>query len=265
MNALFISDLHLSEERPHTTAAFLAFLDHKMFPADQSTHYDQLYILGDFFDAWIGDDDDRPLASTVADALKRVAEKGVQVFFQHGNRDFLLGEAYAARCGMQLLPDLHVMEHAGQRYLMAHGDQFCTGDVAYQQFRALVRNPEWQRDFLARPLAERRTIAAGLRAKSREANSMKAEDIMDVTPANIVDVLLEQQCNVLVHGHTHRPARHAVALPDGNAAERIVLGEWARTYWFLQLCETPVQCETIAPSETTAPSGTVAELVEVSA
>jgi UDP-2,3-diacylglucosamine hydrolase len=237
MNTLFISDLHLSEERPHTTAAFFAFLDKKICLANKAFTCDQLYILGDFFDAWIGDDDDRPLANEVAGALKNLAAKGVQIFFQHGNRDFLLGEDYAGRCGMQLLPALHVIEREGRRYLLAHGDQFCTGDVAYQQFRALVRNPEWQQDFLAKPIAERRAIAAQLRAKSREANSMKAEDIMDVAPDEIVNVLLEQRCSTLIHGHTHRPARHALTLPDGSAAERVVLGEWAKTYWFLQLRE----------------------------
>lgn len=229
MNTLFISDLHLSEERPHITAAFLAFLQQKTLA------YDELYILGDFFDAWIGDDDDRSLASEVAQALKNISAKGVQIFFQHGNRDFLLGEGYAALCGMHLLPPLHVIEREGQRILLAHGDQFCTQDVAYQQFRALVRNPDWQQDFLAKPIAERRAIAAQLRAKSREANSMKAEDIMDVTLSEIEDILLAQQCSLLIHGHTHRPGRHALTLPDGRAAERLVLGEWADTHWYLYL------------------------------
>jgi UDP-2,3-diacylglucosamine hydrolase len=235
MNALFISDLHLSEERPHTTAAFFAFL------TDKSAACDELYILGDFFDAWIGDDDDRPLAEEVAQALKNVAVKGVKIFFQHGNRDFLLGEDYAARCGMQLLPAFHIIEREGRSYLLAHGDQFCTQDVAYQQFRTLVRDAEWQQDFLAKPIAERRAIAAQLRAKSKEANSMKAEDIMDVTPSEIVNVLIEQQCNTLIHGHTHRPARHSLTLPDGSTAERIVLGDWAETFWFLQLREKGLQ------------------------
>jgi len=226
MNRLFISDLHLSEERPHTTAAFLAFLRDKVCPADQSSVCDELYILGDFFDAWIGDDDDRPLAAAISQALSEVSAKGVRIFFQHGNRDFLLGEAYASRCCMTLLSALHVLEHAGTRYLLAHGDQFCTQDVAYQQFRELVRNPQWQTDFLAKPIEERRAIAAQLRARSKEANSIKAEDIMDVTPAEIENVLIGQGSSVLIHGHTHRPARHSVMLHDGRVAERVVLGEW---------------------------------------
>ncbi len=220
MNALFISDLHLSEERPHTTAAFLAFL------ADRATHCQQLYILGDFFDAWIGDDDDRPLAQTISNALHDVAQKGVQILFQHGNRDFLLGADYAGRCGMHLLPDFFVLQNGTQQILLAHGDQFCTGDTAYQQFRALVRKPEWQREFLAKPLDERRAIAAQLRAKSREANSMKAEDIMDVTAAEIETALMAHQCTTLIHGHTHRPAWHSLTMRDNRAAKRAVLGEW---------------------------------------
>ncbi|HNE25757.1 MAG TPA: UDP-2,3-diacylglucosamine diphosphatase [Pseudomonadales bacterium] len=228
MNALFISDLHLSEERPHTTAAFFAFL------AEKTRGVEQLYILGDFFDAWIGDDDDRPLAEAVANALHAVTARGVKIFFQHGNRDFLLGEQYAARCGMQLLPALSVIEDSAQHILLAHGDQFCTQDVAYQQFRALVRNPQWQREFLAKSLAERRAIAAQLRAKSKEANSIKAEDIMDVTPAEVIDALEKHQCTVLIHGHTHRPARHAITLAHGMQAERIVLSDWAEQYGYLQ-------------------------------
>ena len=231
MNRLFISDLHLSEERPHTTAAFLAFL------AEKAIACEQLYILGDFFDAWIGDDDDRPLAAEIANALRKISDHGVQVFFQHGNRDFLLGDTYAARCGMQLLPELCVIEHACRRYLLAHGDQFCTQDAAYQQFRELVRNPEWQRDFLAKPLTERRAIAAQLRAKSKEANSIKAEDIMDVTPSEIETALVANQCGSLIHGHTHRPARHTLALPDGSTAERIVLSDWQESYRFFQLAQ----------------------------
>lgn len=230
MNALFIADLHLSEQRPHTVAAFFAFL------AEEAVTCNALYILGDFFDAWIGDDDDRPLAMDVAAALNALANRGVRIFFQHGNRDFLLGSDYAMRCGMQLLPECHVLERAGQRYLLAHGDQFCTQDVAYQQFRRMVRNAQWQRDFLAKPIDERRAIAAQLRAKSRDANSMKAEDIMDVTPDEIGSALLEYQCTTLIHGHTHRPARHMLSLPAGTAAERLVLGEWAGNgFWYARL------------------------------
>ncbi|HQQ62754.1 MAG TPA: UDP-2,3-diacylglucosamine diphosphatase [Pseudomonadales bacterium] len=223
---LFISDLHLSEERPQITAAFLAFLSEK------TGQHDQLYILGDFFDAWIGDDDDRLLAQDIARALDAAADRGVKIFFQHGNRDFLLGDNFASRCGMELLPDFFVLTVNSQRWLLAHGDQFCTEDSAYQQFRATVRDASWQREFLHKPIAERRDIAGQLRAKSKEANSMKAEDIMDVVPQEIENALLLHGCDILIHGHTHRPARHAVSLPDGRRAERVVLGEWKDGFWY---------------------------------
>jgi len=227
MTTLFISDLHLCSERPLTTEAFFSFLQTEARSAET------LYILGDLFDAWIGDDDDRPLASQVADALKAVSHRGTKIFFQHGNRDFLIGHHYAKRCGMQLLPELFTLEVADERWLLAHGDQFCTQDAAYQQFRTLVRNPQWQKELLSKTLEERRGIAAQLREKSKEANSIKAEDIMDVTPGEIDRILIEKKCSKLIHGHTHRPARHALML-NKVAAERIVLGEWNTTYWFIR-------------------------------
>ena len=230
MDRLFISDLHLSEERPHITAAFLAFLD------GEARQAGQLYLLGDLFDAWIGDDDDRPLAETVAVALARLSAAGVAVFFQHGNRDFLLGERYAHRCGMMLLPELALIKLGETSCLLAHGDQFCTRDQAYQAFRAQVRDPAWQAAFLARSLQERKAIAADLRARSREANSLKAQDIMDVTPAVVLDHMQQQGASLLIHGHTHRPARHALQLPAG-LGERCVLGDWDTHYW--QACWSP--------------------------
>lgn len=142
---------------------------------------------------------------------------------------------------MTLLPELYVLETAGQRWLLAHGDQFCTRDVAYQQFRAQVRNPGWQRDLLAKPLAERRAIARQLREKSQDANSLKAEDIMDVTQLEIEKVLQQYQCSKLIHGHTHRPARHPLLLDNALPAERIVLGDWDTTFWFLRLQNNSLQ------------------------
>lgn len=228
MTTLFISDLHLEESRPLTTEAFFSFLQNETRSAET------LYILGDLFDAWIGDDDDRPLVSEVALALHTVADRGTKILFQHGNRDFLLGPTYATRCKMQLLPELFTLEVGNERWLLAHGDQFCTQDVAYQQFRAMVRNPQWQKGLLVKSLDERRAIAAQLRAKSKEQNSIKAEDIMDVTPAEIERILIEKKCTRLIHGHTHRPARHDVSLPNKVSGERIVLGEWDTTYWFIR-------------------------------
>jgi len=228
MSTLYISDLHLHESRPLTTEAFFSFLQ------TQARSAETLYILGDLFDAWIGDDDDRPLVAQVARALKALADSGTKLFFQHGNRDFLLGPAYAKRCGMQLLPELFVLEVGDERWLLAHGDQFCTQDLAYQQFRTMVRNPQWQKELLSKSLDERRAIAAQLRDKSKEHNSMKAEDIMDVTPAEIARILIENKCSKLIHGHTHRPAKHDVLLPNKVSAERYVLGEWDSTFWFIR-------------------------------
>ncbi len=233
MTTLFISDLHLHNERPLTTEAFFSFLQTEVKSAET------LYILGDLFDAWIGDDDDRPLVSQVAEALKAVADRGTKIFFQHGNRDFLLGPHYAKRCGMQLLPELFTLEVADERWLLAHGDQFCTQDVAYQKFRHMVRDSNWQKELLSKTLEERRNIAAQLREKSKEANSIKAEDIMDVTQSEIEKVLLEKKCSKLIHGHTHRPARHALSipklsLPNQQSPERLVLGEWDKTFWFIR-------------------------------
>jgi UDP-2,3-diacylglucosamine hydrolase len=228
MTTLFISDLHLSESRPLTTEAFFSFLQTAVCSAET------LYILGDLFDAWVGDDDDRALVTDVARALKTVANRGTKIFFQHGNRDFLLGAGYAQRCHMQLLPEFFTLEVADERWLLAHGDQFCTQDMAYQQFRTIARNPQWQKEMLAKSLQERRLIAAQLREKSKDANSIKASDIMDVTPEEIVKILAEKKCTKLIHGHTHRPARHSLTLPNKVSAERIVLGEWDKTYWFIR-------------------------------
>ena len=233
MSTLFISDLHLSESRPLITEAFFSFLQ------NDAKNAETLYILGDLFDAWIGDDDDRSLASQVASALKALSDRGTKLFFQHGNRDFLIGHRYAKRCGMQLLPELFTLEVADERWLLAHGDQFCTEDIAYQQFRSMVRSPQWQKELLSKTLEERRAIATQLREKSKEANSIKAEDIMDVTPNEIEKILIDKKCSKLIHGHTHRPARHALSLPNlapqnKLSAERVVLGEWHTTYWFIR-------------------------------
>jgi len=227
MTALFISDLHLHEDRPHTTDAFLAFLQQEVIGNET------LYILGDLFDAWIGDDDERALPSQVADNIRRAVDRGTTVFFQHGNRDFLLGHRYARRCGMHILPELFQLEVMNERWLLAHGDQFCTGDSAYQQFRAMVRRPTWQKEILSKPLAERRQLAMQLREKSRESNSLKATDIMDVAPDAVARTMAELKCCKLIHGHTHRPARHDIRVA-GEQAERIVLGEWDANCWYLR-------------------------------
>jgi UDP-2,3-diacylglucosamine hydrolase len=219
MSTLFISDLHLDESRPQIVDLYLALL------AGDARRADALYVLGDLFESWIGDDDDARLASQVAAATRALRDSGVPVYFMHGNRDFLLGEDYAARSGMTLLIDPTVVTLGGERTLLMHGDTLCTDDVEYQRFRAMVRDPRWQQQFLARPLAERRAFAAQARGESRKQTAEKSAEIMDVNAAAVLAAMRAHEVRKLIHGHTHRPATHRFDL-DGAPAERIVLGDW---------------------------------------
>lgn len=224
MATYLISDLHLDQQQPHITRGFLDFLQGPAAAAEA------LYILGDFFEVWIGDDDDAPLAAQIAAALRRYSDSGPRVYLMHGNRDFLLGDSFARRCGATLIPDPSPVTLAGQRVLLMHGDSLCTRDSEYMAFRQQARDPVWQRTLLAKTLPERRQIAAQLRATSKSMSSRKAEDILDVTPSEVTAVMRRHRVRTLIHGHTHRPARHALEI-DGKAAERIVLGDWGRLGW----------------------------------
>lgn len=225
MRTLFISDLHLGHHHPELVQSFFRFLD------TQAANADQLFILGDFFDAWIGDDDDDPLVADVKQHLRDYA-RAHAVFFLHGNRDFLLGEGFAAETGVRLLPETWRIDLDGRAALIMHGDTLCTQDVEYMKFRAMVRSQPWQQQILAMPLAQRRQLAADLRRKSQSMNAMKAEDIVDVTPAEVARVMGEAGVDLLIHGHTHRPAHHQLTV-NGAAAERWVLGDWGATGWYL--------------------------------
>jgi UDP-2,3-diacylglucosamine hydrolase len=216
---LFVSDLHLDEARPRITEEFARLL------AGQARSADALYILGDLFESWIGDDDDSSLAAEVATHVRALADAGVPVYFMHGNRDFLLGEEYARRAGMLLLPDPTVVELRGERVLLMHGDTLCTDDTEYQKFRSVVRNPDWQRTFLAKPLIERRAFAAMARGESSRQTATKQPQIMDVNQQAVLAELRTHDIRTLIHGHTHRPATHRIML-DGEVAERVVLGDW---------------------------------------
>jgi UDP-2,3-diacylglucosamine hydrolase len=219
MATLFISDLHLDESRPQIVDLYIALLQR------EARNADALYILGDLFESWIGDDDDAPLATRAAQATRALRDAGVPIYFIHGNRDFLLGADYAARAGMTLLADPTVIELGGERVLIMHGDTLCTDDVEYLKFRALVRDPRWQQQFLAKPLAERRAFATQARGESRKHTaSMKAE-IMDVNQHAVEAAMRAHGVTRMIHGHTHRPATHRFDL-DGRSAERIVLGDW---------------------------------------
>lgn len=219
MSIFFISDLHLDDSRPAIVDQFVELL------AGETRQADALYILGDLFETWVGDDDDSALASRAAQALRGLRDAGVPIWFMHGNRDFLLGEDYAARAGMTLLPDPTVIELNGERTLLMHGDTLCTDDVEYQKFRTLVRDPQWQQQFLAKSLSERRAFAAQARGESRQHTSTAKPEIMDVNQAAVEAAMRAHGVTRMIHGHTHRPATHRFDL-NGNKAERIVLGDW---------------------------------------
>ncbi|MCB1942498.1 MAG: UDP-2,3-diacylglucosamine diphosphatase [Candidatus Accumulibacter sp.] len=220
---LFISDLHLAPQAPGVSRIFLDFLGGRARAAEQ------LFILGDLFEAWPGDDclddPDDSFAAMIVDALHDLAAAGVQLSVMHGNRDFLLGEAFAARSGARLLPDPCVLSLPAWQFVLSHGDALCTDDHEYQAFRARVRQADWQSAFLARPLAERKEAVRALRRQSEAAKRDKASFVMDVNPGATDDFLRAYGYASLIHGHTHRPARHD-HLVDGIHVERWVLSDW---------------------------------------
>lgn len=216
---LFISDLHLAEERPETTARFERFLAGTLPGASA------LYILGDLFEYWAGDDTlALPFEGRIG-ALLREASRAVPVSFLHGNRDFVVGAAFSEATGVRVIPDPTVIDLAGTRAVLLHGDTLCTGDAAYQAFRAQVRDPRWQAAALARPPAERLALARGMRQGSESAKGGKSESIMDVAPEAVESAFRASGCDLMIHGHTHRPARHVHAV-DGRERVRWVLPDW---------------------------------------
>jgi UDP-2,3-diacylglucosamine hydrolase len=219
MSVLFISDLHLDTAQPGTIEHFIRFIERDAASAQA------LYILGDLFEAWIGDDDDDPGWQPVLDALAGLAARGVACYVQRGNRDFLLGARFAQRTGARVLEDYTTVELWGERVLLMHGDLLCTDDTSYMESRVIFHDPRWQRDLLEKPLAERREIAKQLRERSRTETAQKPEDIMDVNQQAVEATMREHGVQLLLHGHTHRPAVHRFVL-DGRAAARIVLGAW---------------------------------------
>ncbi|AOU97501.1 UDP-2,3-diacylglucosamine diphosphatase [Acidihalobacter yilgarnensis] len=216
---LFISDLHLDPARPEAIALFLDFLQNRAAKAAA------LYILGDLFEYWVGDDDDRIGLAPVLAALRTLTDRGVPVFFMAGNRDFLIGTRFAQITGCTLLGDTHLVQLDGQMAVLMHGDTLCTDDRPYQQLRGMLRNPQWQHQFLSQPLAERRAQAESLRAESQNATREKAEAIMDVNPEAVTACFHEHGVTLLIHGHTHRPGQHTLSV-DGQTCTRLVLGDW---------------------------------------
>ena len=218
MVTLFIADLHLDPQRPHATDAFIQLMQRAQRVA-------ALYILGDLVEYWLGDDDQQHGLDIAFDALAAVSNAKVPVFFMPGNRDFLLGQQWAERYGVTMLPEPSVIDLYGTTTLLLHGDTLCTDDTAYQEFRQQVRDPAWQRAFLAKPLDERRAIANHLRKTSQQAMQGKSAEIMDVNQTTVMNVMREYQVTQLIHGHTHRPNIHEFLL-DRKHAKRIVLGDW---------------------------------------
>jgi len=216
---LFISDLHLDPERPAVTALFLEFL------ATRAREADAVYILGDLFEAWIGDDDETPLNLEVIQGIRACVDAGTPVFLMHGNRDFLLGDRFVRQSRCVLLEDPARIDLYGIPTLLMHGDLLCTDDTEYLAFRERVRDGGWQAELLEKPLAVRREMAAGMRRSSREKTAGKPESIMDVNAAAVLDAMTQHAVVQLIHGHTHRPGVHALQVA-GQPARRYVLGDW---------------------------------------
>lgn len=227
MYTLFISDLHLDGSHPAAIDQFESFL------AGPARSAEALYILGDLFESWIGDDDDDPDRLRVCRALRALSDAGIACHVGHGNRDFLLGQGFERRTGCRILADPTVIERYGERVLLTHGDALCIGDLSYQRLRSVVRDPDWQRRFMRLSLATRRTLADAARAGSRAHTGMVAADIMDASESAVVDVLRACGLRTLVHGHTHRPGVHEF-LVSGAPARRYVLGAWYEQGSFLR-------------------------------
>lgn len=223
MHRVFISDLHLSEETPKIEAALSELLSRDPLP-------DSVVILGDFFEAWVGDDDDSPLADRLRELLFATSRRGCELLIGRGNRDFMLSQRFADDVGAKLLSDETLCEVAGERAVLLHGDTLCTDDKDYQAFRTMVHDVAWQTEMMSKDLEERRELARQLRALSIDAASNKPEDIMDVNPEAVDALMSKSNARIMIHGHTHRPARHSLL-----AGERIVLGDWSESSgWLLR-------------------------------
>ena len=229
MSVLLISDLHLQEERPDVTRAFFDFLQTRARGAEA------LYILGDFFEVWIGDDGMTPYHEAIAKALHDLADSGTRIYLMHGNRDFMIGKVFCRKAGCSFLPDPSLVQLGGENVLLMHGDTLCTRDVQYLRKRARIRSPLGL--FILRhlmPLSKRQALARKLRSESLERTAMKAAEIIDVTPEEIPRIMEKFGVKTLIHGHTHRPAVHQLQV-TGKPARRIVLGDWDKQGWALQI------------------------------
>ena len=219
MTTLFISDLHLEAERPDIGKQFIRFLQ------TDATEAEALYILGDLFEAWVGDDDPNAYYAIIKLAIRKLVDSGIPVYFMHGNRDFMIGTKFANETGVKILKDPYPVRMYGQKALLCHGDAMCTDDVQYQRVRSMTRDPVWQQSMLTKPLKERLRIAEEARRQSLEQTLNLSMDIMDVNQGAVIRTINEHGVDVLLHGHTHRPDIHTVDLGN-RKAKRIVLGDW---------------------------------------
>ena len=233
---LLISDLHLQEERPDITRAFLELI------AGRARDTQALYILGDFFEAWIGDDAMSPFQRTICQALRELSDSGTSIFLMHGNRDFMIGRAFCKAAGCTLLPDPSVITLNDEPVLLMHGDSLCTRDQAYIRMRRYLRHPLTLFILRHLPVSTRHKLARKLRSESRSQTRLKANDIVDVTPEEVPQVMAQHGVRTLIHGHTHRPAIHKLQI-DGQPARRIVVGDWDHQGWAVQVDERGIQLE----------------------
>ena len=227
----FIADLHLTQERSDITECFLSFL------LNEAVNAEKLYILGDFFEFWVGDDDDDPFVLSIAAALKTLSESGTKIDFIVGNRDFLLGKGFCLKAGMTLLPDIQLIDLYGQQTVIMHGDSLCTMDVEYQKFRKKSRSWWWSNGVQCLPLFLRKKMARNYRQKAALKQQNLMAEIMDVTPDEVVKIMVQHNSQLLIHGHTHRPAVHSLVAND-KPATRIVLGDWYEQGAWLKVTES---------------------------
>ena len=239
MRNLFRSDLHLEAKRPDITRACLRFLD------EQASQADALYILGDFFEVWLGDDNPDPLAEQVSAALLALSQKNTSIYLMHGNRDFLIGKDFCRRSGATLLRDPTLIQLNGERVLLMHGDSLCIDDIGYMRMRRWLRNPLSLFILRHLPLKTRHRIGRKLRNESQQRTRYKALDITDVNQDQVLQAMRKHQVTTLIHGHTHRPAVHPLEM-DGKAVQRIVLGDWEKTGWMLEVDRDGYRLESLA-------------------
>ncbi len=243
MKAILISDLHLDEERPDITQAFKKFLNEQVLDKE----LDSFYILGDLFELWIGDDYQHPYLLEIKTLLKKASDQIEHCYFQHGNRDFLVGELFEQETGFQVLDETHCFELPQGKVMLMHGDSLCTLDTEYMQARTFLRSEPFIKEMMAKSVEERLQIAAQLRGASKDANSNKNMDIMDVTPEEVVNLMEAEQIDFLIHGHTHRPNTHKLDLAHNSQAERIVMSDWEGLIRYTEISESGPELKSFQP------------------